>query len=55
MPQIESYDRVKDPIDHFESFKTLMQLQGVVDEIMCRVFPTTLKGLARIFFQQIDT
>ena len=50
MPQIESYDGVKDPIDHLESFKTLMQLQGVVDEIMCRVFPTTLKGLARIWF-----
>ena len=53
MPQIESYDGVKDPIDHLESFKTLMQLQGVVDEIMCRVFPTTLKGLARIWFSRL--
>ena len=34
MPQIESYDEVKDPLDHLETFKTLMHLQGVLDEIM---------------------
>ena len=48
MPQIESYDEVKDPLDHLETFKTLMHLQGVPDEIMCRAFPTTLKGATRI-------
>ena len=48
MPQIESYDGVKDPLDHLETFKTLMHLQGVPNEIMCRAFPTTLKGAARI-------
>ena len=48
MPQIESYDGVKDPLDHLETFKTLMHLQGVPDEIMCRAFPTTLRGAARI-------
>ena len=53
MLQIESYDRAKDPIDHLESFKTLMHLQGVVDEIMCRAFPTTLKGPARIWFSRL--
>ena len=53
MPQIESYDRVKDPLDHLETFKTLMHLQGVVDEIMCRAFPTTLKGPARIWFSRL--
>ena len=26
MPQVESYDRNKDPLDHLESFKTLMHL-----------------------------
>ena len=48
MSQIESYDGAKDPLDHLESFKTLMHLQGVVDESICRDFPTTLKGPARI-------
>ena len=48
MPHIDSYDGVNDPLDHLETFKTLMHLQGVANEIMCRAFPTTLKGAARI-------
>ena len=53
MPQIESYNGVKDPLDHLETFKTLMHLQGVPDEIMCRAFPTTLKGPARVWFSRL--
>ena len=53
MPQIESYDGVKDPFDHLETFKTLMHLQGVPYEIMCKAFPTTLKGPARIWFSRL--
>ena len=53
MPQIESYDRVKDPLDHLETFKTLMHLRGVPNEIMCRAFPMTLKGLTRIWFSRL--
>ena len=53
MPQVESYNGSKDPLDHLESFKTLMHLQGVVDEIMCKAFPTTLKGPARIWFSSL--
>ena len=53
MPQIESYDRAKDPFDHLETFKTPMHLQGVPSEIMCRVFPTTLKGPVIIWFSRL--
>ena len=53
MPQIESYDGAKDPLDHLETFKTLMHLQGVADEIMCRDFPPTLKGPVRIWFSRL--
>ena len=53
MPQIESYDGVKDPLDHLEIFKTLMHLQGVPDEIMCKAFPIMLKGAARIWFSRL--
>ena len=28
MPQIESYEGVKDPLDHLETFKTLMHLHA---------------------------
>ena len=53
MPYIDSYDGAKDPLDHLETFKTLMHLQGVVDKIMCRAFPITLKGAARIWFSRL--
>ena len=53
MPQLESYDGSKDPLNHLESFKTLMHLQGVADEIMCRAFPTMLKGPARVWFSRM--
>ena len=53
MPQVEAYDESKDPLDHLESFKTLMHLQGMADEIMCRAFSTMLKGLARVWFNKL--
>ena len=48
MPSLVSYDGTRDPCDHIATFKTTMHLQGVPDEIMCRVFSTTLKGPARV-------
>ena len=48
MPQVKNYDESKDPLDHLEFFKTLMHLQGVLDEIMCKAFPIMLKGSVRI-------
>ena len=53
MPQVETYDGLKDPLDHLESFKILMHLQGVMDEIMCRAFPTMLKGPTRVWFSRL--
>ena len=53
MPQIESYNGVKDPFDHLETFKILMHLQGVSDEIMCKAFSITLKGPTRIWFSRL--
>ncbi|XP_050280866.1 uncharacterized protein LOC126721837 [Quercus robur] len=53
MLQVENYDGNKDPLDHLKSFKTLMHLQGILDEIMCRAFPTTLRGPARIWFSRL--
>ena len=53
MPSLETFDGSKDPLDHLESFKTVMCLQGVPDEIMCRAFPTTLKGPTRVWFKKI--
>ena len=46
MPSLDSYDGTHDLFDHIATFKTTMHLQGVLDEIRCRAFPTTLRGPA---------
>ena len=48
MPSLDSYDGTRYPFDHIATFKTMIHLQGVPDEIICRAFSTTLKRLARV-------
>ena len=40
-------------MDHIKLFKTLMLLQVIPDEVMCREFLTTLKGAAKVWFNKI--
>ena len=53
MATLDSYDGTWDPCNHIATFKTTMHLQGVLDEIMCRALPTTLKGPARVWFSKL--
>ena len=55
IPSLDSYDEMRDPFNHIATFKTTMHLQGVLDEIMCRAFPTTLKGPGRVWFSKIPS
>ena len=55
LPQLESFDGLRDPLDHIESFKTLMLLQMTLDEVMCKAFLTTLKGAARVWFGKLPS
>ena len=55
LPQLETFDRLRDPQDHLNTFKTTRGLQQPLDEIMCRSFPTTLKGVAREWFTKLMT
>ena len=48
MSPLDSYNGARDSFDHIATFKTTMHLQGVSGEIMCRAFPTTLKGPAQV-------
>ena len=49
LPQLESFNDSRDPLDHIESFKTLMLLQMTPNEVMCRAFSTMLKGAAKVW------
>ena len=55
LPQLEPFDGLKDPLDHLNTFKTTLGLQQPPDEILCRSFPTTLKGAAKEWFNKLPT
>ena len=55
LPQLELFDRLKDPQDHLNTFKTTLGLQQPPDKILCCSFPTTLKGAAREWFIKLLT
>lgn len=55
MPAMEPYNSNADPIDHLQSFISVMVLHGVSDAIMCRAFPTMLRGAARTWYTQLKS
>ena len=55
LPQLESFNGLKNPQDYLNTFKTTLGLQQPPDEILCRSFPTTLKGVAREWFTKLPT
>uniref|UniRef100_A0A2N9GDQ3 Uncharacterized protein n=1 Tax=Fagus sylvatica TaxID=28930 RepID=A0A2N9GDQ3_FAGSY len=55
VPLLENFDGTKDPFDYLEAFKTIMQLQAVPEEVMCRAFPLGLRGSARVWFDKLES
>ena len=55
MPQIETFDGTKDPIDHLNTYKNQMELHRYQDPIRCRAFAITLKGPALAWFNRLST
>ena len=55
LPQLEPFDGLRDPQDHLNTFKMTLGLQQPPDEILCRSFPTTLKGATREWFTKLPT
>ena len=53
MPEIETFDRKKDPIDYLNTYKNQMELHGYQDPIRCRAFAITLKGPALAWFNRL--
>ncbi|GFZ16797.1 hypothetical protein Acr_26g0000670 [Actinidia rufa] len=52
--QLGIYEGKTDPMDHLDSYKSLMSLQGCSDEVMCKAFSATLKGPARSWFRKLS-
>ena len=53
MPQIETFDGTKDPIDHLNTYKNQMELQGYQDPERCKAFTITLKGPTLAWFNRL--
>ncbi|GKV28774.1 hypothetical protein SLEP1_g37780 [Rubroshorea leprosula] len=53
MPQFETYDGTKDPDDHLHAFYSVMQAQNASDALMCKIFPSTLRGNAWTWYYSL--
>ena len=53
MPQIETFDETKDPVDHLNTYKNQMELHGYQDPVRCRAFAITLKGPTLAWFNRL--
>ena len=53
MPQVETFDGIKDPVDHLNTYKNQMELHGYQYPVRCRAFATTLKGPALAWFNRL--
>lgn len=49
-PQMEAYDKFKDPLEHLKTFKAHMTFHGFPGEVASRALPLTLNGAARAWF-----
>ena len=50
---MEAFDRVRDPVDHLNTYKNQMELHGYQDPVQCRAFSITLKGSALAWFNRL--
>ena len=53
MPQIETFDGTKDPVDHLNTYKNQMELHGYQDPVRCRALAITLKVLTLTWFNRL--
>ena len=54
-PHLEQYEGTSDLEDHLAYFLNTLQLHNFSDVIMCKLFTSSLKGVARSWFSQLST
>ena len=54
MPQIETFDGTKNPIDHLNTYKNQMELHRYQDLVRRRAFAITLKGPTLAWFNKLS-
>ncbi|XP_050222771.1 uncharacterized protein LOC126672864 [Mercurialis annua] len=52
-PNLESYDGTGCPKSHIHKFQAVINVQTNLDHVLCKLFPTTLKGLAQEWYQSL--
>lgn len=55
MPQLDPYDETMDHLDHLESYKAFMRVQGITDALLCIAFPAMLHKSARAWYSWLES
>ena len=50
--QLRVYEGKTDPMDHLDSYKSLMSLQGYSDEVMYEAFLYNPRGISEVLIQK---
>ncbi|GKV29507.1 hypothetical protein SLEP1_g38433 [Rubroshorea leprosula] len=53
IPHLETYDGTGDPDEHLHTYQAIMRIQNANDAMMCKVFPATLKSIARRWYHKL--
>ncbi|GKV30782.1 hypothetical protein SLEP1_g39562 [Rubroshorea leprosula] len=52
IPHLETYDSLEDSDEHLHTYQAIIRIQNATDAMMCKVFPMTLKSMARRWYDR---
>ncbi|MCI69474.1 hypothetical protein A2U01_0090736, partial [Trifolium medium] len=52
-PAMNIYDGSTDPVDHIENIEVILKYRNVRGSIKCKLFPTTLRKGAMIWYKSL--